>query len=340
MKSSATPTRDIPPTGGQFDGEVWHLRDGALGVAWSVRSEAVSLVHLVTNFLYDPDFAGAYLQLLWGAEDEAATWAHRPARVLMLLKSFLPRPETSWACAARRLVAFDAGAIGSTIDRRGATRAAITGQAEDLEHVATFAGLRPVRLADPDGLERARRVALGVPPSPSDRPRTGAEIARRDRRRSDPERLGPEPPPVASLRRYRVEAIEDLSHILTDRPGFRALRCLTFVQARRTDHAAHGWLYPILSAPADSFAHLERVWSSAGYRLVPERTLAVPARLFLAPFGPSPALEASLAPCAVRVVLGERPRSPAADEPSRPSAFDGVAPPPAHDLPVELPWAA
>lgn len=323
MNSNTMAMRDRRATGGQFDGDVWHLRDGALGIAWSIAAEPTALLHLLTNFLYDRDFAGAYLQLVWGGSADGRPEA---PRLRMLLKAFVPRPDVSWTRAARRLLDGTAASTGTRLDRRRVSRHGILDQAEDLEQVALFAGLRPRRLADPLELERLRQAVFGSACNAPDPARGATALA---------------PSPVASVRRYRVEALEDLTPLLTERAGSDGLRALTFVQDRRDDHAAHGWLYSILTAPSASFPALERTWSPMGYRLVPERTLAVSARLFLAPFGPSPALEASLEPCAVRVVLGERPTAPAAKQPPALLGISLSRPTPTlRDVPAEMPWAA
>ncbi len=281
------------------------LPDGAWGAAWTVRPDPDALLGLLTNYIYDVDFAAATLQLVWGLADAP----------VLTLKSYQPPVSTSWATAARRLVAATprrhrvsmlrtrAIEAGPVVPR--ASESAFLRQVDVLTDVAGLAGLRPTPIVHP---ERLRQECVGASPDLAKwrvTPLDGPSAVRPSR----PERV---PTTIASLRRHPELPLDAIAPLLAASAHPAERRTLTFIEGQRSaDHAA-AWLFPFVTAPDETFSALERHWAAVGFRLVPETTLAPAAHAYAQPFGAVPALETSLAPCAMRLIVGLPPGSPRA----------------------------
>ncbi len=274
-----------------FRGLHWDLRDGAVGAAWVVGSEVAKLHELATNFIYHPDFQGAYLQLIWGVNG--------PETVLATLKAFLPEGRAPMPAMASDLVRRQPVGPGGREALRAEGEAAFARQAEAFEEVASLASLRPRKVTDTDPFERAYRRAVG------ELVHTQAIRVTPRGLLSDAATAAPLPVLVASLRRYPTLALEELPPLLEGRRVSDGLYTITLVQdGVRTDDYLEAWLYPFVIAPTALFRDLEREWAPHGYQVSPERELAFPILSFLLPCGAVPAFETSLEPRAICVQMG------------------------------------
>ena len=262
---------------------LWTLADNALGAAWVVRGGVDPLVTVMANVLAHDRFRGTYVQLIGLGGDET----------LVTVKGYVPTRAPTFLEAARGFVRRDSR---SAIDRFATwdeTSAALHRVCDGLEIVFRGEALPFGRVRDPKTFEGSLRGLLGTDAA-------GAEVVGRE----DGLTVGGARRQVVSFLRRRELVVEQLGDALE---RAREAACgwqLSVVPDAEGRGTAHGFAV----ADAD-FSLLEQVFGDdrlpGRFLVVREGPLALPALLWMSPFGPEPRLATQLEAPAAAVRLAE-----------------------------------